>query len=185
MAAPDIATDEGRREAIAALDPDFQGLMERKCLSQMLQATISNAEITSISRFAAVAEDPADIRTIGVDHLGLNRARDMVKLAGLVGAWQACKVRMKTRHAAEADASLARLPPPVNKVETQDLRIRFEQMFRRMEDKVTPSAGTLEQIFEQVEAGEWKVICGLSLAKAGGRAQDVWPRAGDPASPLH
>lgn len=36
------------------------------------------------------------------------------------------------------------------------MRIRFEQMHYRMEDKVAPASGTLEQLFEQVEAGEWK-----------------------------
>ena len=30
-ALPDLATAEGRQEAIAKLDPDFHGLMERHC----------------------------------------------------------------------------------------------------------------------------------------------------------
>eukprot|EP00438_Fugacium_kawagutii_P023532 Skav200887 [mRNA] locus=scaffold1581:40043:56652:+ [translate_table: standard] len=132
--------------------------LECKGIEELLQARLSVADVKGISRFAVIGETPTDIRTFGVDHLTLNRGRDTVKLASLVDAWQACKVRMQTRHAAEAEATITKMPPPINKVEAQDLRIRFEQMFYRMDDKVCPSTGTLEQIFEQVEAGEWKVM---------------------------
>jgi len=43
---PDLATAEGRQEAIPKLDPDFHGLMERKgMISEVLQATLSNAGV--------------------------------------------------------------------------------------------------------------------------------------------
>eukprot|EP00434_Breviolum_minutum_P036054 symbB.v1.2.031930.t2/scaffold3763.1/size50786/1 len=60
------------------------------------------------------------------------------------------------RHQAEAEASLASLPSPFNKVEAQDLRQKFEQLHYKLEDKVSPATSTLELIFDQVESGEWK-----------------------------
>ena len=99
----------------------------------------------------------------------------MVRIAGLVDVWEACKTRMTVRHQAEAEASVASLPPPMNKAEVQVLRVRFEQMHYRLEDKVAPATGTLEQLFEQVEAGEWK---SMSLAQFMSREdQDAEPLA--------
>lgn len=131
-AVPDLTTAAGRAEAIAALDPDFQGLLD--------------------------GETAADIRTFAVDHLALDRNRDVVQVASIVDLRQACKTRMQTRHQAEADAAASAMPPPINKTEAQDLKMRFEQMHYKMEDRVAPSTGTLEELFEQVEAGEWKTM---------------------------
>jgi hypothetical protein len=61
-ALPDLATAEGRQEAIAKLDPDFHGLMERKGIAEMLQATLSNAGVKSISIFSVIGEGAGDIR---------------------------------------------------------------------------------------------------------------------------
>lgn len=80
----------------------------------------------------------------------------MPQIAGLVDAWQACKTRMTVRRQAEAEAATSKLPLPVSKTEIQDLKLRFEQMHYSLEDKVTPASGTIEQLCEQVDAGEWK-----------------------------
>ena len=99
-----------------------------------------------------IGDTAADVRQFATDHCGLDRNRDVVAVAGMIDAWQACKTRMQTRNQAEADAVNSSMPPPLNKTEAQDLRNRFE----RLEDKVTPATGTLEQLFEQVETGEWQ-----------------------------
>ena len=153
---PDLDTAEGRAEAIRLLDPDFQGLLERKGLSDRLQGTLSNAGVRSISLFSVIGDTAAEVRTFAVDHCNLDRGRDVVAVAGMIDAWQASKTRMATRNQSEADAVNASIPPPLNKAEAQDLRVRFEQLHYKLEDKVTPSTGTLEQLFEQIETGEWK-----------------------------
>ena len=155
-ALPDLATPEGLAAAVEALDPDFHGLLERKEVSQMVQGRLSNANVKSISRFAALGDNRTDIRTFCTGTLALDRAADVVEIAGVVDTWQASKSRMESRHQAEAEASLASLPSPVNKVEAQDLRQKFEQLHYKLEDKVSPATSTLELIFDQVESGEWK-----------------------------
>lgn len=110
-ALPDLATAEGRQEAIAKLDPDFHGLMGRKGLAEMLQATLSNAGVKSISIFSVIGEGAGDI------HCNLDRERDVVVIAGLIDLWKACKTRMVTRHKAEAEAICAAMPPPPNRTE--------------------------------------------------------------------
>ena len=158
MAAPDLDTAEGMAMAIGALDPDFHGLLERKEVSQRVQGRLSNANVKSISRFAALGDTRADLRTFCTGTLALDRAVDVVEIAGVVDAWQASKSRMESRHQAEAEASISSMPNPINKVEAQDLRMRFEQMHYKLEDKVTPASSTLELVFDQVESGEWKAL---------------------------
>lgn len=156
MALPDLTTDEGLKEALGKLDPDFQGLMERKEIPARLQGQLSNLGVKSVSRYSVIGENAGDIRTFAVDHAGQDRNRDVVSIAGLVDLWNACKTRMTARHQAEADASNQRLPAPVQRGELQELKQRFEVIYYQLDDKVTPSGGTMEQLFEQVEAGEWK-----------------------------
>ena len=151
-ALPDLNTAEGLAAAVAALDPDFHGLLERKEVSQLVQGRLSNANVKSISRFAAVGDARADIRTF------CTGTADVVEIAGVVDTWQASKARMETRHQAEAEASLASMPSPVKKVEAQDLRQKFEQLHYKLEDKVSPATSTMELIFDQVESGEWKAM---------------------------
>eukprot|EP00438_Fugacium_kawagutii_P021416 Skav230574 [mRNA] locus=scaffold971:156334:157617:- [translate_table: standard] len=155
-AALDLTTEDGRTQAIALLDPDFQGLLERKEVTGMMQATLATLGLRSISKFAVLGDAAADIRTFVEANCGLQRGRDAVQIASIVDAWNASKTRMVVRHQAEAEASAAKLPPPVNRTELQDLKVRFEQMHYRLEDKVTPASGTIEQLCEQVDAGEWK-----------------------------
>ena len=158
MAAPDVNTAEGRQEAIKLLDPDFQGLLERKSVPALVQAQLAVNNVKSISIFSVLGESTVDVRTFAVDRLGLDRARNIVDIASIVDAWEACKTRMSVRHQAEAEAQSAQLPPPMNRTEAQDLRLRFEQMFYKLEDKVSPSTGTLEQLSEQIDAGEFRTM---------------------------
>ena len=154
----DLNTAEGRAAAVKLLDPDFQGLLEQKKVSERVQATMAVANVRSISLFSVLGEATTDIRTFAADQCGLDRNRDMVEVASLVDTWNACKTRMTVRHQAQAEAHNAQLPPPMNKTEAQDLRARFEQMFYKLEDKVSPATGTLELLSEQVDSGEFRAM---------------------------
>ena len=163
MAAPDLNTAEGRAEAVAKLDPDFQGLLERKLVSETLQGTLSNLNVRSVSLFSVIGEETNDVRNFLVNQCQLDRANDVVAIASLVDAWNACKTRMKVRHQAEAEAQAGALPPPLNRTEAQDLRIRFEQMHYKLEDRAAPASGVLELIMEQVESGEFRPLALIQM----------------------
>ncbi len=47
-----------RKDAVASLDPDFQGLLERKEVAEIIQARLGNLGVkgTIISRFSAIGE---------------------------------------------------------------------------------------------------------------------------------
>ena len=53
---PILDTAEGRQETISLLDPDFHGMMERKGITEVLQATLSNAGVKSIGIYSVIRE---------------------------------------------------------------------------------------------------------------------------------
>ena len=57
MAAIGHGTAEERKAAILLLEPDFHGLLERKGVTEELQARLSVLVVRSISRFNAIADD--------------------------------------------------------------------------------------------------------------------------------
>ena len=158
MAAPDINTEEGRKELVGRLDPDFQGLLERKELSEMTQARLGQANCKSLSRFASLADTRAQLRTFLENTLRITAAAEAMEVAGLVDAWEAAKVRMEVRHKAEAEAASASMPMTLPKVEVRDLKRKFEATYYAIDDKVTPAPSTIEILCDQIENGEFKVM---------------------------
>lgn len=114
------------------------GLLQRKDVSELLQAKLAVAGIKSISRFSAVADSRAQLRTFCERPLAMDPARDAVLVASILDAWEASKTRMEVRHKAEAEAETTNTPASLNKVEYQDIRKRFERMYYKLEDRATP-----------------------------------------------
>ncbi len=158
MAAIGHATAEERKAAILLLEPDFHGLLERKGVTEELQARLSTLVVRSISRFNAIADDRGQLRTFAVRSLERDAGVHAVEIAAILDAWEAARTRMEVRHKAEAEAASANLPMAVNKVEIHDLKRRFEAMHYKLDEKSMPASGTLEQIFDQLENGELKVM---------------------------
>eukprot|EP00435_Cladocopium_sp_Y103_P062875 s228_g24.t1 len=159
VAAPDIGHDtpERRARAIALMDADFHGMLQVKEVTEEIQAKLSVAKVRSISRFSTIADDRAGVRTFCQNVLRLQTDADLVDIASMVDCWEACHTRMSVRHKAEAEASLSNVPRALNKVEVQDLIARFERLHQyKLDDRATPAASTLEQVFDQVETGEFK-----------------------------
>ena len=158
-APPDIGHDTPARRAnaIALLDADLHGLLQIKEVSEVLQAKLSVARVRTISRLSTVTDDRAGMRNFCVDSLGLDEMNDVIDIASMVDAWESSSTRMSVRHKAEAEAGLASQPRALNKVEVQDLLIKFQSVHGlKLEDRNIPAASTLEQIFDQVEQGELK-----------------------------
>ena len=150
-------TEERRRNAIALMDADLHGLLQVKEVEEVLQAKMSVARIRSVSRLSTVADDRAAMRRFCADVLALDETRDVVEIASLVDAWESANTRVAVRNKAEAEAGVASIPRALNKVEVQELMVRFQNVFAiKLEDRNTPAAATLEQIFDQVEQGEFK-----------------------------
>ena len=150
-------TEERRRNAIALLDADLHGLLQVKEVDEVIQAKLAVAKIRSISRMSTVADDRQGIRKFCADVLALDETRDVVEIASLVDTWESASTRISVRNKAEAEAGVASLPRAVNKVEVQELMVKFQTVHGiKLEDRNTPATSTLEQIFDQIEQGEMK-----------------------------
>ena len=150
-------TDERRRNAIALLDADLHGLLQVKEVDEVSQAKLAVARVRSVSRMSTIADNRAGMRTFCADVLNLDAARDVVEIAALVDTWESASTRVAVRNKAEAEAGVASVPRALNKVEIQELMVKFQTVHNvKLEDRNTPAASTLEQIFDQIEQGELK-----------------------------
>ena len=106
---------------------------------------------------STVADDRAGMRKFCADVLGLDDTRDVVEIASLVDTWESANMRISVRNKAEAEAGIASMPCALNKVEAQDLLVKFQKLHGiKLEDRNAPASSTLEQTFDQVEQGEMK-----------------------------
>ena len=150
-------TEERRKNAIALIDADLHGLLQVKEVDEVLQAKLSVAKIRSMSRMSTVADDRAGMRRFCTEVLTLDETRDIVEIALLVDAWESASARVTVRNKAEAEAGVANLPRALHKVEIQELLVKFQKVHGiKLEDRNTPAATALEQVFDQVEQGELK-----------------------------
>ena len=106
---------------------------------------------------STVADDRPAMRKFCADVLALDETRDVVEIASLVDAWKSASTRVSVRNKAEAEAGVANVPRALNKVEVQELLVKFQNVHGiKLEDKTIPASTTLEQVFDQVEQGEFK-----------------------------
>ncbi len=158
MAAPAEDTAEGRAAAMALLDPDLQGILQRADTSAILQSRLAIARVRSISKLGAMADTREQARNFCRASLRLDLGADLFDIACIVGSWEACRTRTEARHKMEAGSALSRPPKAVNKVEMRDIRDSFERAYYVLEEKAMPAASTLELHFDQIDNGEWKAM---------------------------
>ena len=150
-------TDERRANAISLLEPDLHGILQVKEVPALIQARLSVARVRTVSRLSSMADDRAAVRNFCRDTLNLSLVNDIVDVASVVDAWESSQVRITARNKSEAEAAISSQPRAINKVELHDLVSKFEALHGgKLEDKFTPAAVALEQVFEQVENGEFK-----------------------------
>lgn len=150
-------TEERRRNAIALIDADLHGLLQVKEVDEVIQAKLAVAKVRTMSRMSTIADDRAALRRFCTDVLSLDEARDVVEIASLVDTWESASTRITVRNKAEAEAGVASIPRALNKVEIQELLVKFQTVHGvKLEDRNTPASSTLEQVFDQIEQGELK-----------------------------
>ena len=155
-----VVLDAAQRAAIGTLDPDFGGLLDIKEVPPDVQVALAAARVRAVGRFAVLADDRGGIRdfcrrTLNIDP---DAAGGDVNIASVVDAWEAARVRVETRNKVEAEATVSSMPKVVSRTEHAALRSKYEDTYQKMEDRVTPAPGTLENLFDQIEQGEWRFM---------------------------
>ena len=109
-AAPAEDTPEGRAAAMALLDPDLQGILQRADTSAILQSRMAIARVRSINKLSALADTRDQARNFCRATLRLDLAADLFDVACVVESWEACRTRTEARHKMQAEAALSRMP---------------------------------------------------------------------------
>ncbi|CAE8725125.1 unnamed protein product [Polarella glacialis] len=144
-------------EAQGRLDSDLMALLDGKAVPLVIQARLALKGYTSISVFALVEDNRTAFREFLRNDLLLESNADPASrfaTAAMVACWEAAKTRFEKRNQADADASAARLPKTVPRIEHLELRMKFAKMFYEIKDKVTPAKTLLEGFWENIEEGE-------------------------------
>lgn len=166
MAAPTV------EELIAKLSPDLQGLLDSRKVHRQVQGELSKIGVDNVAMLSAVATDRDSLQALAKDSLGLDVAAGgdaVIRFAQLFLAWQAATKRVKVQDEMDAEASAQKDPKTVPVQELQGLKNAFEANFYKLKETETPAKVSLEDIFEQVDAGELRP---MALRHFGSKADD-------------
>ena len=174
---PGLDTSAERRAAISFLDPDFQGLLDAKEVPELVQASLAMVNIRGIHRLAVMEDTRAEMRAFCRAHLGLADDSAVVKanIAAVLEVWEAAKQRLDRQNVVDAQAVSAHLPKQVQLNEMQQLRKRTEELVGKIEDRLVPSKMSAEDLFEQVDGGELRIMTLKEFAtKSDAEQTETW-----------
>ena len=156
-AEPGTGSPEAIAAAVKLLDAGLGALLDGRQVSALTQAKVALAGFTSVEQLALIEDTRIDFRVWVKDVLALDAAVDpscKLEVTTLVGCYEAAKARFEKRLVTDAEASSARLPKVVPRLEHLELRAKFEKLEYKLEDALTPSKALLESVFESIEEGE-------------------------------
>ena len=159
-------------EWIAKLAPDLQGLLDSRKVEKAIQVALAKNAIDSIAMLSAIAIDRAGLATVAKDLLGVDVSMggdETIKFAQLFLAWQSAAKRIKVQDEMDAESSAQKEAKPVPLQELQALRAKFEEQYYKMKETEIPARGSLEDLFEQLDAGELRP---MALRHYGSKADD-------------
>ena len=106
----------------------------------------------------------------------LLKGDEQIKFAQLYLAWQAASKRVKVQDEMDAEATAQKEPKPVPPHEILALRQKFEAEYYKLKDAEIPAKNSLEDLFEQIDAGEFRP---MALRHFGSRADDEIAEVGN------
>lgn len=166
MAAPTV------EELIAKLSPDLQGLLDSRKVHRQVQGELSKIGIDNVAMLSAVATDRDSLQALAKDSLGLDVSAGgdaVIRFAQLFLGWQTATKRVKVQDEMDAEASAQKDPKTVPVQELQGLKNAFETQFYKLKETEMPAKVSLEDVFEQVDAGELRP---MALRHFGSKADD-------------
>ena len=167
-------------EYIEKLSPELQGLLDARKVGRQAQADLSKSGVDSIAMLSAVAVNREGLEKVAKDMLGIDVAAgggdEQIKFAQLYLAWQAASKRVKFQDEMDAEAAAHKEPKLVPPQEIMALRQKFETEYYKLKDAEIPAKGSLEDLFEQIDLGEFRP---MALRHFGSRADNEEAEVGN------
>ena len=149
-------------EMAAALErgsSDLKFLMAREEIAEEIQAKFYHVGITSMAKFATIAENEAELKTLLKDSFELDASTDIaarVKVASIVVAFKAAQARTEKVAEIEGELQTKRLQKPLSAHEYQSMRLAWEAKFWPLDDSQTPGRSYIEKRSDDLEGGDWR-----------------------------
>ena len=147
-------------EITAALEKgssELKFLFSREDIEEELQAKFFHVGIISLPKFATVAENDAEMKTILKDSFGLDGSADIasrVKVASVLVAFHTAQSRAEKMAEIEGEMSSKRLLKPLTTSEYQSMRQAWETKYWPLEDSQTPGRVYVEKRANDIESGD-------------------------------
>ena len=147
-------------EIVAALgkgSSELKFLLSREEIEEELQAKFFHVGITTLPKFATIAEGDAEMKTILRDNFGLDGTVDIasrVKVASVLVAFHTAQSRSEKMAEFEGEMSSKRLLKPLTTSEYQSMRQAWENKYWPLEDSQTPGRVYVEKRANDIESGD-------------------------------
>jgi hypothetical protein len=140
------------------VDYDLMALWDDKGVPAHIQRKLSDANFTTMSRFAQLADDRKDARKMALEELGLGAEglSGRAAAASVIDAWEWALTSTTVRREKEAEAKVLRQPLTLIRNDHLMMKTSFEEAFFRLSDKHVPSHGYVEKKFESIAEGDFR-----------------------------
>ena len=136
---------------------ELKFLLSREEIEEELQAKFFHVGITTLPKFATIAEGDAEMKQILKDSFGLDGAADIasrVKVASVLVAYHTAQSRSEKMAEIEGEMSSKRLLKPLTTSEYQSMRQAWENKYWPLEDSQTPGRVYVEKRANDIESGD-------------------------------
>lgn len=154
---PIVLTEEEKTVALAKAGSDLRFLLTKEEVDTDLQAILYHVGVTTVSRFAALAETAEQVKVLCRNDMAVDSDADLVarvRVTKLLVAWKAAISRTTKVAEVEGEMESRRLTKPLLASDYSNMRRAFEDRWWLLDDKQTPSRAYLEKKLEGVEKDE-------------------------------
>ena len=134
-------------------------LLQTHGIKDVNQATLFDAGIDTVAKYAAFAATEDDLTQVLKAHFSLDAAANLsnrAQVACFVVAWQTARVRIKHHAEVEAASETREWAKPIQPSEYVAIRKAFVAKHGEIEEKVTPAKEYLEKKLHELEGGEFR-----------------------------
>ena len=157
--APILLSKEEEEAAYKLATSELIYLLDKEEISYGTQCKLYHVGVRTLGKFASLCTDPADLKTVCKEDLGLDGAsgiKERVEVAGLVCAFINAQQRTSKKAEYEGELDARHITKEMGKSEFLSMKTAWEKKWWPLEDRETPAKCYLERRAEELEAGEMR-----------------------------
>ena len=140
------------------MHPDALYTFQDNEVPQEVQAKLAYAGFASISKLRGLGDNRGNIKTMMIDHFGIDPATSLANLsivASVQAAWEASKVYIERKAAVEAEEKINGTPRAIKGAEYTRIKNAHEKLWGPIPKNEVPSKALCERIVHENGEGEY------------------------------